>query len=177
MVTKTDGRRKDDKRRDAEDGRAEKEELVVVGDQKGRVGFGSGKAKEVPEAIQKATESAKKNMIRVPLREGRTLHHDVTGKFGAGTVVLKTAVPGTGIIAGGSMRAVFETMGIQDIVSKSIGTANPHNMIRATFDALKHINSPRIVATKRGKKVGDIVARRDGALKGVQVKETQDGEK
>jgi small subunit ribosomal protein S5 len=202
MVTKTDGRRKDDKRRDAEDGRAEKEELierlvhvnrvsktvkggrhisfaalVVVGDQKGRVGFGSGKAKEVPEAIQKATEAAKKNMIRVPLREGRTLHHDVVGKFGAGTVVLKTAVPGTGIIAGGSMRAVFETMGIQDIVSKSIGTANPHNMIRATFDALKRINSPRIVATKRGKKVGDIVARRDGVLKGVQTKEAQDGEK
>ncbi len=137
--------------------------LVVVGDQKGRVGFGTGKAREVPEAIRKATEAAKHAMIRVPLREGRTLHHDVIGHYGAGKVVLRAAVPGTGIIAGGPMRAVFETMGIQDIVAKSTGSANPHNMIRATFAALTSVNSPRVVAAKRGKKVGDIVSRRDGA--------------
>ncbi len=136
--------------------------LVVVGDQKGRVGFGSGKAREVPEAIRKATDAAKHNMIRVPLREGRTLHHDVMGHFGAGKVILRAAPAGTGIIAGGPMRAVFETMGIQDIVAKSQGSQNPHNMIRATFDALKTVNSPRIVAAKRGKKVGDIVSRREG---------------
>lgn len=137
--------------------------LVVVGDQRGRVGFGTGKAREVPEAIRKATEKARRDMIRIPLREGRTLHHDVSGRFGAGRVVLRTAPAGTGIIAGGPMRAVFETMGIQDIVAKSVGSANPHNMIKATFDALKTINSPRMVAAKRGKKVGDIVGRRDGA--------------
>lgn len=139
--------------------------LVVVGDEKGRVGFGTGKAREVPEAIRKATETAKHNMIRVPLREGRTLHHDVIGHYGAGKVILRAAPAGTGIIAGGPMRAVFETMGIQDIVAKSTGSANPHNMIRATFCALESVNSPRIVAAKRGKKVGDIVSRRDGADK------------
>lgn len=138
--------------------------LVVAGDQKGRVGFGTGKAREVPEAIRKATERAKHNMIRVPLREGRTLHHDVAGHYGAGKVLLRSAPAGTGIIAGGPMRAVFEMMGIQDIVAKSTGSANPHNMIRATFDALNFINSPRIVAAKRSKKVGDIVSRRDGAV-------------
>lgn len=137
--------------------------LVVVGDQRGRVGFGTGKAREVPEAIRKATEKAKREMIRVPLREGRTLHHDVRGRYGAGEVVLRTAPAGTGIIAGGPMRAVFETMGIQDIVAKSVGSQNPHNMIKATFDALKTVNSPRMIAAKRGKKVGDIVAGRDGA--------------
>ena len=137
--------------------------LVVVGDQRGRVGFASGKAREVPEAIRKATEKAKREMIRIPLREGRTLHHDVHGRFGAGEVVLRTAPAGTGIIAGGPMRAVFETMGIQDIVAKSIGSQNPHNMIKATFAALKTINSPRMIAAKRGKKVGDVVAARDGA--------------
>lgn len=136
--------------------------LVVVGDQKGRVGFGTGKAREVPEAIRKATESAKRTMIRVPLREGRTLHHDVFGHYGAGKVILRSAPAGTGIIAGGPMRAVFETMGIQDIVAKSTGSQNPHNMVRATFDALMSVNSPRIVAAKRSKKVGDIVSRRDG---------------
>lgn len=136
--------------------------LVVVGDLKGRVGFGTGKAREVPEAIRKATDAAKHAMIRVPLREGRTLHHDVEGHFGAGRVVLRAAPAGTGIIAGGPMRAVFEMMGIQDIVAKSKGTANPHNMIRATFEALTSMNSPRIVAAKRGKKVGDIVSRREG---------------
>ena len=137
--------------------------LVVVGDQKGRVGFGTGKAREVPEAIRKATDAAKHAMIRVPLREGRTLHHDVMGHYGAGKVILRAAPAGTGIIAGGSMRAVFETMGIQDIVAKSQGSQNPHNMIRATFNALMSVNSPRVVAAKRGKKVGDIVSRREGS--------------
>lgn len=137
--------------------------LVVVGDQRGRVGFASGKAREVPEAIRKATEKAKREMIRIPLREGRTLHHDVRGRYGAGEVVLRTAPAGTGIIAGGPMRAVFETMGIQDIVAKSIGSQNPHNMIKATFAALKTVSSPRMIAAKRGKKVGDVLAARDGA--------------
>lgn len=144
--------------------------LVVVGDQKGRVGFASGKAREVPEAIRKATEKAKHEMFRVPLRENRTLHHDVRGRFGAGEVVLRTASAGTGIIAGGPMRAVFETMGIQDIVAKSIGSQNPHNMIKATFAALKMVSSPRMVAAKRGKKVGDLIVARDGA-NAVAVKE------
>jgi small subunit ribosomal protein S5 len=137
--------------------------LVVVGDQKGRVGFGHGKAKEVPEAIRKATESAKRGLIKVPLREGRTLHHDVYGRHGAGRVILRAAPPGTGIIAGGPMRAVFETLGIQDVVAKSLGTSNPYNMILATFDALRNEDSPRMVATRRGKKVSEIVARRRDA--------------
>jgi small subunit ribosomal protein S5 len=134
--------------------------LVVVGDQKGRVGFGHGKAREVPEAIRKATESAKRNLVKVPLREGRTLHHDVRGQHGAGKVILRAAPPGTGIIAGGPMRAVFETLGIQDVVAKSIGSSNPYNMVRATFDALRHEDSPRGVAARRGKKVSEIVSRR-----------------
>ena len=134
--------------------------LVVVGDQKGRVGFGHGKAREVPEAIRKATEQAKRQMIRVPLRDARTLHHDVAGRHGAGKVILRAAVPGTGIIAGGPMRAVFETLGINDIVAKSQGTSNPYNMVRATFDALKHCDSPRSVAARRGLKVSDLQARR-----------------
>ena len=134
--------------------------LVVVGDQKGRVGFGHGKAREVPEAIRKATESAKRSLLKVPLREGRTLHHDVRGQHGAGKVVLRAAPPGTGIIAGGPMRAVFETLGIQDVVAKSLGSSNPYNMVRATFDALRHEDSPRGVAARRGKKVSDIVSRR-----------------
>ena len=134
--------------------------LVVVGDQRGRVGFGHGKAREVPEAIRKATEAAKRGMIRVPLREGRTLHHDVTGRHGAGRVVLRAADAGTGIIAGGPMRAVFETLGIQDIVAKSLGTSNPYNMVRATFDALKREDSPRSVAARRGIKVSSLQARR-----------------
>ena len=137
--------------------------LVVVGDQRGRVGFGKGKAKEVPEAIRKATEQAKRNMMRVPLRDGRTLHHDIEGRHGAGRVVMRTAVPGTGIIAGGPMRAVFETLGVQDVVAKSLGTSNPYNMVRATFDALKNEQSPRMVAARRGKKVSDIVGRRSDA--------------
>jgi len=135
--------------------------LVVVGDGKGRVGHGSGKAREVPEAIRKATESAKRGMVRVPLREGRTLHHDIRGRFGAGRVVMRSAVPGTGIIAGGPMRAVFEALGVADVVAKSIGTSNPHNMIKATFEGLKGMASPRSVASRRGKKVSDIVGRRE----------------
>ena len=138
--------------------------LMVVGDQKGRVGFGHGKAREVPEAIRKATEEAKKTMIRVPLRESRTLHHDGHGRHGAGKVMLRAAPAGTGVIAGGPMRAVLETLGVQDVVAKSVGSSNPYNMIRATFDALKVQASPRQVANKRGKKVGDILGRRtDGA--------------
>ncbi len=137
--------------------------LVVLGDQKGRVGFGHGKAREVPEAIRKATDSAKRNMIRVPLREGRTLHHDIEGRHGAGKVVLRAAPAGTGIIAGGPMRAVFETLGVQDVVAKSLGTSNPYNMVRATFDALKREVSPRQIAAKRGKKVSEIIARRTDA--------------
>ncbi|HBM91068.1 MAG TPA: 30S ribosomal protein S5 [Rhodospirillaceae bacterium] len=134
--------------------------LVVIGDGKGRVGVGTGKAREVPEAIRKATESAKREMKRVPLREGRTLHHDVQGRYGAGHVVLRAAPPGTGIIAGGPMRAVFEALGVQDVVAKSIGTANPHNMIKATFDALSQVSSPRSVAMRRGKKVSEILGRK-----------------
>lgn len=137
--------------------------LVVVGDQKGRVGFGKGKAKEVPEAIRKATEQAKRQMIRVQLREGRTLHHDMEGRHGAGKVVMRTAPEGTGIIAGGPMRAVFEMLGIKDVVSKSIGSQNPYNMIRATMDGLKKEQSPRGVAQRRGKKVADILPKRDEA--------------
>jgi small subunit ribosomal protein S5 len=135
--------------------------VVVVGDGKGRVGHGSGKAREVPEAVRKATEQAKRSMVRVPLRQGRTLHHDIEGRFGAGHVVLRAAPPGTGIIAGGPMRAVFESLGIKDVVAKSIGSSNPHNMIKATFDALASVQSPRMVANRRGKKVGDILGRRD----------------
>ena len=130
--------------------------LVVVGDARGKVGFGTGKAKEVPEAIRKATDDAKKNMVRVPLKDGRTLHHDMKGHYGAGKVVLRSAPSGTGIIAGGPMRAVFETLGVQDVVAKSIGTSNPHNMIKATFDAFSSMHSPRNVANKRGRKVAEI---------------------
>jgi len=135
--------------------------LVVIGDAKGRVGFGSGKAREVPDAVRKATEQAKRSMIRVPLREGRTLHHDIQGRFGAGKVYLRTAPAGTGIIAGGPMRAVFEALGLQDVVSKSVGTSNYYNMVRATFDALTNVTSPKMIAYKLGRKVPEIIARRD----------------
>ncbi|MGI4954350.1 MAG: 30S ribosomal protein S5 [Janthinobacterium lividum] len=137
--------------------------LVVVGDQKGRVGYGAGKAREVPEAIRKATERAKKGLIRVPMKEGRTLHHDVEGLFGAGHVVLRSASAGTGIIAGGPMRAVFEALGIGDVVTKSLGSRNPHNMVKATFAALERCASPRSVAARRGKKVSDILGKREDA--------------
>ena len=131
--------------------------LVVVGDQKGRVGWGAGKAREVPEAIRKATERAKRGMIRVPMKEGRTLHHDIIGEFGAGRVILRAAPAGTGIIAGGPMRAVFETLGMGDVVAKCTGTTNPHNMVKATFAALQRTTSPRAVAARRGKKVTDLL--------------------
>jgi len=135
--------------------------LVVVGDQKGRVGYGSGKAKEVPEAIRKATEEAKKSMVRVPLREGRTLHHDIEGRWGAGKVVMRAAPVGTGIIAGGPCRAVFEMLGVADVVAKSTGSQNPYNMVRATFDGLSRELSPRQIASRRGKKVADILPARE----------------
>jgi len=136
--------------------------LVVIGDQKGRVGYGHGKAREVPEAIRKATEAAKRGLVRVPLREGRTLHHDVHGRHGAGRVVLRAAPAGTGIIAGGPMRAVFESLGVHDVVAKSEGSSNPYNMIRATFDALGREDSPRSVAARRGLKVSTLQSRRIG---------------
>ncbi len=135
--------------------------LVVVGDGRGKVGHGHGKAREVPEAIRKATEQARGRMVRVPLREGRTLHHDVSGHYGAGRVVLRASERGTGIIAGGPMRAVLEALGVQDVVAKSMGSANPHNMIKATFDGLARCCSPRMVAQRRGKKVSELLGRRD----------------
>ena len=135
--------------------------LVVVGDTKGRVGYGLGKAAEVPEAIRKANDKAQKSMIRVPLREGRTVHHDLKGRYGAGKVVIRSADVGTGIKAGGPMRAIFEALGVHDVVAKSVGTANPHNMIKATFDALKNVSSPRQVAARRGKKIADILSNRE----------------
>jgi small subunit ribosomal protein S5 len=143
--------------------------LVVVGDQKGRVGYGAGKAREVPEAIRKATERAKRALIRVPMKEGRTLHHDVHGTYGAGEVVLRAADPGTGIIAGGPMRAVLETLGVGDVVAKCIGSRNPHNMVKATFAALERCASPRSVAARRGKKVSDILGKREVATEEASV--------
>src|SRR3984957_16670367 len=136
--------------------------LVVVGDGKGKVGYGSGKAKEVSDAMRKALDDAKKKMVRIPLREGRTVHHDLYGRFGAGKVIIRTAPIGTGIIAGGPMRAVFEALGVQDVVAKSVGTSNPHNMLKATFAALNDMKSPRAVAAKRSMQVKDIVERREG---------------
>jgi small subunit ribosomal protein S5 len=133
--------------------------LMVVGDGRGRVGIGSGKAREVPEAIQKATQQAKRNMVRVPLREGRTLHHDIKARFGAGRVVMRSAEPGTGIIAGGPLRAVFEAVGIQDIVAKNVGSANPYNMVKAALEALKSMESPRMVAARRGRKVNEVLGK------------------
>lgn len=142
--------------------------LVVVGDGRGRIGHGHAKAREVPDAIKKATEQAKRNMIRVALREGRTIHHDVVGHYGAGRVHLRAAPQGTGIIAGGPLRAVFEAIGIQDIVAKAIGSNNPYNMVNAAFEAFKIMESPRSVASRRGKKVGDIISNRDVSAKGVK---------
>ena len=142
--------------------------LVVVGDGNGMVGHGKGKAKEVPEAIKKATDEAKTRMIRVPLRQGRTLHHDIKGRFDSGKVYLRSAPSGTGVIAGGPMRAVFEALGIQDIVAKSVGTSNPHNMVRATFEALKSASSPKIIAARRGLKINEITKRRKVSQGGVE---------
>ncbi len=138
--------------------------LVVVGDGRGRVGVGTGKAKEVPDAMRKATDGAKRKMKRIPLREGRTLHHDVLGHYGAGKVLLRSAPAGTGIIAGGPMRAIFEALGIQDVVAKAQGTSNPHNMVKATIDALEKIQSPRMIAARRGKKVADLLKSRDPSM-------------
>lgn len=140
--------------------------IVVIGDGKGRVGLGTGKAREVPEAVTKATNAAKRNMRRIPLREGRTLHHDVRGRYGAGKVVLRMAPAGTGIIAGGPMRAVFEALGIHDVVAKSVGSSNPHNMIKATFAALEQVSSPRAVAVRRGKKVSEILGKKHADAEG-----------
>ena len=151
--------------------------LMVVGDGKGRVGFGTGKAREVPEAVKKATDQAKRNMIRVPLREARTLHHDIKARYGAGKVLLRSAPQGTGIIAGGPMRAVFEAVGIQDIVAKAIGSNNPYSMVNATFEALKTIQSPRQVAARRGKKVSEIVANREAARSHAEQMATAEQEK
>ena len=132
--------------------------IMIVGDNKGRVGYGTGKAKEVPEAVRKATEDAKTKMVRVHLKDNRTLHHDVVGRFGAGKVILRSASPGTGIIAGGPMRALFESLGIKDVVAKSTGTSNPHNMQKATFDAFKKSESPKSIASKRSKKVSEVIS-------------------
>ena len=132
--------------------------IMIVGDNKGRVGYGTGKAKEVPEAVRKATENAKTKMVRVHLKDNRTLHHDVVGRFGAGKVILRSASPGTGIIAGGPMRALFESLGIKDVVAKSTGTSNPHNMLKATFDAFKKSESPKSIASKRSKKVSEVIS-------------------
>jgi small subunit ribosomal protein S5 len=145
--------------------------LVVVGDSKGKVGFGTGKAREVPEAIKKATDQAKNKMVRIPLKEGRTIHHDVKGRHGAAKVILRTAPPGTGIIAGGPMRAVFETLGVQDVVSKSIGSSSPYNMVRATFDGLQNIQSPRNIAARRGLKVSSIFGNKKPINKSNDVEE------
>ena len=148
--------------------------LVVVGDKEGRVGFGKGHAHEVQAAVQKATKEAKRKMIRVPLKEGRTLHHDMSAKFGAGQVVMRAAVPGTGIIAGGALRAVFDCLGVQDVVAKSKGSNNPHNMVRAAFLAFGKMNSPKTVASRRGKPVAEIVANRDGRKAAKEDKEVQE---
>ena len=145
--------------------------LVVIGDGKGRVGYGAGKAREVPEAVKKATEQAKRKMIRVPLREGRTIHHEVQTSYGSGKVIFRPAPSGTGIIAGGPIRAVMEALGIQDVVSKSLGSSNPHNMVKATFKALTLINPPKLVAARRGKKVSEIVVRRGDVAVKSDVKE------
>ena len=148
--------------------------LVVVGDGRGRVGQGHAKAKEVPDAVRKATEQAKRNMIRVPLREGRTLHHDVLGHFGAGRVFLRSAPAGTGIIAGGPLRAIFEALGIQDIVAKAMGTNNPYNMVNAAFEAFKIMQSPRSVASRRSKKVSDILVSREAGMKAAGAEDTNE---
>lgn len=143
--------------------------LVVVGDGKGKIGFGSAKAREVPDAVVKATAAAKNNMIHVPMKEGRTLHHDIVAKFGAGKVVMKKAKPGTGVIAGGAMRSVFEAMGIQDVVAKSIGSTNPHNLIRATLAGLQTIYSPKLIASKRGKRVSEIISKKSNENESLEV--------
>ena len=137
--------------------------IMIVGDNKGKVGYGTGKAKEVPEAVRKATEDAKTKMIRVHLKDNRTLHHDIAGRFGAGKVILRAADPGTGIIAGGPLRALFESLGIKDIVAKSTGSSNPHNMIKATLDAFKKSESPKSAALKRSKKISEVISSKNSS--------------
>lgn len=150
--------------------------LMVAGDKKGLVGYGSGSGKEVANANTKAKSQAKKQFQRVPLKEGRTIHHDVTGYYGAGKVHLRSAPPGTGIIAGGPLRAVFECLGVQDIVAKSIGTSNPHNMVKACFDAFNRLNSPKLVAARRGLKVSDVIERREIVAGGKEDGRKEDNE-
>lgn len=150
--------------------------IVVAGDQKGRIGFGLGKASEVMDARTKAFHEAKRTMIKVPLREGRTLHHDVKGHFSSGRVIMRAAPAGTGIIAGGSVRAVCEALGIKDVVCKSIGSSNPHNILKATLDALKMTRSPRYIAEKRDLKVGEIISRRERGLKNYANPEVKESE-
>lgn len=150
--------------------------LMVVGDGKGRVGFGTGKAREVPEAIRKASQAARRNLVRIPLREARTLHHDIQGRHGGGKVILRSAPPGTGIIAGGPLRAIFEALGVQDVVAKSIGSSNPYSMVNATFEALQQIQSPRQVAARRSKKVGEIVSNREISRTGGETDSESDEE-
>ena len=134
--------------------------LVVVGDQSGSIGIGHGKAKQVPDAIKKATETAKKKLTKIPLREGRTIHHDVLGKDGAGKVLLRSAPSGTGIIAGGAIRSVCEVLGIQDIVAKSLGSSNPNNVLRACLKGLKSQKTPKQISILRGKKISEITKSR-----------------
>ena len=149
--------------------------FIVMGDGKGKVGFGMGKAKEVPEAMRKATEEAKRQLVRIPLREGRTIHHDVKGRFGAGSVTLRVAPAGTGIIAGGPMRAVFEALGVHDVVAKSTGSSNPYNMVKATMSALESLTAPKLVAAKRGLKVNEVISRRELAEgKAVKISENEE---
>ncbi len=150
--------------------------LVVVGDGKGKIGYASGKAREVPDAVRKATEKARKSMVRIPLREGRTLHHDITSRAGAARVVMRPAPVGTGIIAGGAMRAVFEALGLSDVVSKSLGSNNRNNLVRATMNGLVALQSPRDIAMKRSKKVGEIISRRDAGMKNAEIKGVEDNE-
>ena len=135
--------------------------LVVVGNRKGSIGIGHGKSKQVPDAIKKATEVAKRNIVKIPLKEGRTLHHDVRGKNGSGKVFLRSAPPGTGIIAGGAIRSACEVLGIQDVVAKSLGSANPHNVLKACVKGLASQSSPKILSTIRGKKISDIIQKRE----------------
>lgn len=151
--------------------------IVVVGDRKGRVGIGLGKATEVMDARVKASASAKRNMFKIPLREGRTIHHDIVAKFGPGKVILRTAPQGTGIIAGGSVRAIFEAIGIKDVVAKSLGSSNPHNVIKATLEALKKINSPKQIAEKRSMKIGEVISRREGTNKSEAAESSDSGAK
>ncbi len=135
--------------------------LVVVGDKKGSIGVGKGKSKQVPDAIKKATELAKKNMVKIPLKDGRTLHHDIYSKSGSGKILMRSAPTGTGIIAGGAVRAVCEVLGIQDVVAKSLGSQNPHNVLKALIGGLKSQSSPKYLLALRGKTISEIIRKRE----------------